>query len=306
MTAKHNSLLLRDSLHRSNSMRHREYLGCQLLLLLFVWPTSACSDAPSPQVIGPRPTEQVESAERVEPVVYSYEIVQTLPHDPEAYTQGLVYREGFLYEGTGPLNGRSGPGSSIRKVDLQSGRVLQIHHVEAPVFGEGIAIFSNRLIQLTWKAGRAFVYDLNTFNPLAQISYTTQGWGLTHDGEQLIMSDGTSTLYFRDPFTLEETRRVQVRAGERPVVNLNELEYIGGEVYANIWRTDYIARIDPHSGQVVAWIDLGGLLSAGNRRGRRAEVLNGIAYDARNDRLFVTGKWWPQLYEIKLVRKQTP
>ena len=287
-------------------MHDFKFFGRQLLFLPLLCLADFTADAASPQAETRQSTARAASAEPAAPVVYSYEIVQTYPHDPQAYTQGLVYRDDFLYEATGPLNGYSGPGSSIRKVDLQSGRVLQIRHVEEPVFGEGIAIFADRLIQLTWKSGRGFVYDLETFNPIAQFSYATQGWGLTHDGERLIMSDGTSTLYFRDPLTLKETGRVQVRVGETPVANLNELEYIDGEVYANISRTDYIARIDPRSGQVVAWIDLRGLLGNEDRAGRRVEVLNGIAYDARNDRLFVTGKWWPKLYEIKLVRKKNP
>lgn len=256
---------------------------------------TACS-GDSAQSKGPQATEPVA---HTEPSSYTYEIVRKYPHDPNAFTQGLVYLEGVLYEGTG-INGRS----SLRKVELESGKVLQQRDIEERFFGEGIAVFANRVLQITWQAKTAFAYDLETFEPLAQFSYSTEGWGLTHDGERLIMSDGTSTLYFRDPFSFEQTGQVAVRQGDKPVANLNELEYINGEVYANIWQTDHIARIDPQSGQITAWIDLSGLLSAEDRGQERVDVLNGIAYDPSGDRLFVTGKWWPMLYEIKLVLKQ--
>ena len=234
-----------------------------------------------------------------EPALYGYEVVNAYPHDPAAFTQGLVYLEGVLYEGTG-LNGRS----SLRKVELETGRVLQQRDLDTRFFGEGIAIFNNRVLQITWQSQTAFVYDVDTFELRTQFSYATEGWGLTHDGERLIMSDGTSTLYFRDPFSFAETGRVAVRQGDSPVANLNELEFIDGQVFANIWQSDRIVRIDPHSGQVTGIIDLSGLLSAADRGGRRVDVLNGIAYDARGDRLFVTGKWWPKLYEVKLVPYQ--
>ncbi len=222
--------------------------------------------------------------------VYSYTVVQTYPHDPNAFTQGLVYTDGVLYEGTGLYGG-----SSLRKVDLETGTVLQIHTLSPEYFGEGIAVYSDTVVQLTWREHVAFVYDRGTFSETGRFTYTTQGWGLTHDGERLIMSDGSATLFFRDPQTFSETGRVQVYDEFGPVTRLNELEYIDGEVYANVWLTDRIARIDPQTGRVTAWIDLAGLRPPGT------DVLNGIAYDSLNDRLFVTGKWWPNLFQIELV-----
>lgn len=266
--------------------------------LWFSYLLCACSDAATTSPDGAQPTEPQAA---VEPTLYGYEIVNTYPHDPMAFTQGLVYLEGFLYEGTG-LNGRS----SLRKVALESGEVVRQRDLDARFFGEGIAVFNNRVLQLTWRSQTAFVYDLDTFEARTQFSYQTEGWGLTHDGQTLIMSDGTSTLYFRDPFTFAETGRVAVRQGEDPVANLNELEYVNGEILANVWQRDYIVRIDPKSGQVTGIIDLRGLLSEADRGGRRVDVLNGIAYDEASDRLFVTGKLWPKLYEINLVPNQNP
>ena len=269
-----------------------------LYCLSFSYLLCACSDAAT------TPPDQAQSTEpqaAVRPTLYGYEVVHTYPHDPTAFTQGLVYLEGFLYEGTG-LNGRS----SLRKVVLESGEVVLQHDLSKRFFGEGIAVFNNRVLQLTWRSQTAFVYDLDTFEVRTQFSYPTEGWGLTHDGQKLIMSDGTSTLYYRDPFTFAETGRVAVRQGESPVTNLNELEYIDGQVFANVWQRDYIVRIDLQSGQVTGIIDLKGLLSEADRGGRRVDVLNGIAYDSAGDRLFVTGKLWPKLYEINLVTNQNP
>jgi len=227
-----------------------------------------------------------------------YRVVHVFPHDPDAFTQGLVYLDGFLYEGTG-LNGRS----SIRKVRLENGEVLQIQRLDPQYFGEGIAIFDNSLFELTWQAEIGFVYDRNSFERTGTFSYKGEGWGLTQDGRRLIMSDGTSYLRFIDPATRKELSRVQVRDGGRPVERLNELEYVKGEVLANVWQTDRIARISPKTGQVLGWIDLSGLLSP--REAQTVEagggVLNGIAYDAQQDRLFVTGKLWPKLFEIKVI-----
>jgi glutamine cyclotransferase len=227
--------------------------------------------------------------------IYGYRIVNAYPHDPEAFTQGLVFQDGIFYEGTG-LRGES----TLRKVDLESGEVLQLYSLPPQYFGEGITIFGERAIQLTWQSGTGFVYDKESFEWLETFSYATEGWGITHDGMRLIMSDGTATLYFWDPETFEETGRVQVYDDNGPVVRLNELEYIQGQVYANIWLTDFVAIIDPQSGGVIAYIDLGGLL-APEDRARQVDVLNGIAYDAAGDRLFVTGKLWPKLFEIELV-----
>ena len=228
--------------------------------------------------------------------IYGYKVIAAYPHDPGAFTQGLLYRDGFLYESTG-LNGQS----SLRKVALATGEVLQIHALEAHFFAEGLAHFANRLIQLTWKSQQAFAYDIDSFEPLTRFTYATAGWGLACDGEQLILSDGTATLYFRNPFTFEEISRVEVSAQGRPIRNLNELEWVEGEIFANIWETDTIARIDPASGQVKGWIDASGLLSTADRQSRRVDVLNDIAYDAKGKRLFLTGKWWPKLYHIELV-----
>ena len=227
---------------------------------------------------------------------YSYRVVHSFPHDPTAYTQGLLYDNGFLYESTGQYGQ-----SSLRKVEFETGTVVQLHQLDDRFFAEGLALFGNRLLQLTWRANKGFAYRLDSFEQLAEFAYPTEGWGLTYDGELLVMSDGSATLYFRDPFTFAEVSRVAVVAQGRPVSQLNELEWVAGEVFANIWQTDTIARIDPATGQVAGWIDLTGLLSNEDRRGSNAEVLNGIAYDSEGERLFVTGKWWPKLYQIELV-----
>ena len=231
--------------------------------------------------------------------VYSYEVVNTYPHDRRAFTQGLVYEAGLLYEGTG-LYGRS----TLRRVELETGDVLQSHQLLPQYFGEGITIFGDRIYQLTWQSQVGFIFDKETFEQLAEFAYPTEGWGLTHDGQQLIMSDGTSTLHFLDPETLTEAGQIQVRANGIPVVRLNELEYINGEVYANIWQTDRVARIDPQTGDVVGWIELGGLLEPEDHD-PSVDVLNGIAYDAAGGRLFVTGKLWPKLFEIELLAQKT-
>ena len=224
-----------------------------------------------------------------------YRVVHTFPHDPEAFTQGLVYLDGFLYEGTG-LNGRS----SIRKVRLENGEVLQIHKLDSQYFGEGIAIFDNSLFELTWQAEIGFVYDRTSFERTGTFSYKGEGWGLTQDGRRLVMSDGTSYLRFFDPATRKELSRVQVRDGGRPVERLNELEYVKGEIWANIWQTGWIVRIDPASGKLLGRIDMNSLADDEQRQNKNADVLNGIAYDAAADRLFVTGKLWQRLFEIKV------
>jgi glutamine cyclotransferase len=222
-----------------------------------------------------------------------YAITKSYQHDRDAFTQGLQYVDGLLYEGTG-LNGRS----SIRKVQLETGTVLQRRELPQQYFGEGITLFKGTLYQLTWQSGLAFSYDAKTFKPSSTFKYRGEGWGLTHDGTQLIMSDGTDALRFLDPATFAERRRIKVTAAGKPVPQLNELEYVKGEIFANVWTTDYIARIDPQSGKVTGWIDLRGLLSAREREA--TDVLNGIAYDAAGNRLFVTGKLWPKIFEIRL------
>jgi len=222
--------------------------------------------------------------------VQHYRIVRVYPHDPKAFTQGLQYVDGVLYEGTGQRGQ-----SSIRRVKLETGEVLQKRDLASEHFGEGITVWKNDLIQLTWQSHLAFVYDRETFAPKKQFSYPGEGWGLTHDGTSLIMSDGTSELRVLDPVTFVEKRRIRVTAAGAPLRNLNELEYVKGEIFANVWTTDYIARIAPDTGTVTAYIDLRGLLTP------NPDVLNGIAYDAARDRLFVTGKWWPKLFEIKIL-----
>ena len=230
-----------------------------------------------------------------EPVDYTFEFVQEFPHDRGAFTQGLAIEDGVLYEGTGLFGG-----SSLRRVDLATGEVLQQVDLGAQYFGEGITVFGDRIIQLTWRNHKGFVYDLESFELLEEFSYTTEGWGLTHDGTNLVMSDGTNYLYFLDPVTFERHRSVPVFDGEEPVFQLNELECIDGYIFANVWKSDDIARIDPESGFVVDWIEIVGLLSDDDPR-TSDMVLNGIAYDADADRLFVTGKLWPKLFEIQLV-----
>ncbi|HEX5475244.1 MAG TPA: glutaminyl-peptide cyclotransferase [Vicinamibacterales bacterium] len=226
--------------------------------------------------------------------VFGYRVVHTYPHDRSAFTQGLIYRGGFLYEGTG-LNGQSG----IRKVDLDTGRVVEFKALDSRYFGEGITDWQDSLVQLTWQSEIGFVYDLATFQRRRTFTYQGEGWGLTHDTAHLIMSDGSSSLRFLDPSTFKEIRRVTVRDARGPVDRLNELEYVKGQIYANVWQTQRIAQIAPDTGRVTGWIDLSGLLLPADRAG--TDVLNGIAYDAAAGRLFVTGKLWPKLFEITLV-----
>jgi len=239
------------------------------------------------------PSPAATRTEEFTPVM-TYEVLNIFPHDPQAFTQGLVYHEGYLYESTG-LYGES----SLRKVELETGEVLRKVDLSEAYFAEGLALYEDRLFQLTWREGTGFIYGLEDFSLIDQFVYQTEGWGLTHDGERLIMSDGTNNLYFLDPNTLQITKTLEVTFMGEEIVRLNELEYIRGEIYANIWQTDYIVRIDPTTGDVLGWIDLGGILPEDLRGG--TDVLNGIAYDQEGDRLFVTGKFWPQLYEIQLI-----
>jgi glutamine cyclotransferase len=227
--------------------------------------------------------------------VYGYRIVNTYPHDPGAFTQGLIFHDGHLYEGTG-LHGAS----SLRKVELDTGKVLKRHDLPDKYFGEGIAFCGNRLIQLTYQSKIGFIYDLD-LRQVGSFNYPTEGWGLTCDGSRLILSDGTATLRWLDAKTFKLVKKIAVTDQGRPVGHLNELEYVKGEIFANIWNTDYIVRISPDTGEVTGWIDLGGLSQ--HARGEGADVLNGIAYDERSDRLFVTGKLWPKVFEIKLLNK---
>jgi glutamine cyclotransferase len=220
-------------------------------------------------------------------------VVQTFPHDSGAYTQGLAIADGQLYEGTGWLGE-----SNLRRVDMASGSVLQQVDLPRDVFGEGIAVVGNRIVQLSWRNQTGYVYDRDSFSRLGTFGYPMEGWGLTYDGTRLIFSDGSDMLRFIDPETFAEIGQVRVSAGGRPVFMLNELEYISGAIYANVWQTDRIAIIDPSTGNVCSWIDLTGLNAA--PRSSRDDVLNGIAYDADSGRVFVTGKRWPTLFEIEV------
>lgn len=233
------------------------------------------------------------------PALYTYKIVNRLPHDPQAFTQGLVYKDGCFYEGTG-LYGHS----SLRQVNPADGTVLDQVNLPYTFFGEGITIHQDRIIQLTWREHRAFVYDLASFSLLDTFTYTTEGWGITSDGKYLIMSDGSSLLTYRDPDTFNSVLRLPVRSNGQPVTHLNELEFINGKIFANVWLTDQIAIIDPTSGQVTAWLDLTGLLDPKDHPGQTVDVLNGIAYDEQEDRLFVTGKLWPYIFEIEIMTEK--
>jgi glutaminyl-peptide cyclotransferase len=226
---------------------------------------------------------------------YTYRIVKVYPHDPAAFTQGLVYDRGVLYEGTG-LEGQS----SLRQVELETGKVLREYKLPGQYFGEGIALFGDNIYQLTYQSHIGFVYKKSDFTLLHDFTYNTEGWGLTQDGKRLIMSDGTSSLYFLDPQSLKAAGSLSVSDKGAPVAKINELEYIKGSLYANIWDTSRIAIINLADGRVTGWVDLSGLLQTRKYSGR-VDVLNGIAYDSQGDRLFVTGKWWPYLFEIKLV-----
>ena len=223
-------------------------------------------------------------------------IVHVYPHDPDAFTEGLFYQDGVLYESTG-LEGRS----SIRKVKLETGEVLQQRPLDAQYFGEGIVAWKGKLVELTWQSQIGFVYDQASFQLRSSFGYKGEGWALTRDDHRLIMDDGTPQIRFLDPVTLKQIGQITVTDAGHPVFNLNELEWVKGEIYANIWQTNRIARIDPKSGHVLGWIDLSDMaLVEASKGGKPIDVLNGIAYDAAHDRLFVTGKLWPDLYEIKL------
>jgi glutamine cyclotransferase len=234
-------------------------------------------------------TELTEPVQDEMSNIQSYRIVKTYPHDKGAFTQGLVFHEGYLYESTG-LVGQS----TLRKTELETGQIVQQHDVPADYFAEGLARWKDSLIQLTWTSGKGFIYDIATFRQIGEFTYDGEGWGITSDGAHLIMSDGTATLRFVDPKTFKVVRKLTVSDQHKPIVYLNELEFIKGEIYANVWLTSYIVRISPETGAVLGWIDLRGLKTQG-------DVLNGIAYDKATDRLFVTGKHWPNIFEIALV-----
>ena len=242
-------------------------------------------------------TDLTESSHSPQAIpLYTYRVINLYPHDRNAFTQGLVFENDFLYEGTG-LHEKS----SLRKVELATGSVIQMKELPRKFFGEGVTIYENRIIQLTWRSHTGFVYDKESFALLQEFSYPMEGWGITHDGSHLIMSDGTSTLHFLDPHTFKEVDQITVTDANGLVSKLNELEYVKGEIYANVWPTERVAMIKPHTGQVSGWIELSGLLRKEDYD-TPMDVLNGIACDEKDDRLFVTGKWWPTLFEIKLIR----
>ncbi|WP_417739431.1 glutaminyl-peptide cyclotransferase [Rosistilla oblonga] len=227
--------------------------------------------------------------------IATFEVVNVYPHDPAAFTQGLAIDGGRMYEGTGQYGS-----SSLRRVELASGKVLQSISLNRDLFGEGITVWKDSIIQLTWKKRRAFVFDRDTFQHRKTLRYAGEGWGLTHDGTHLIMSDGSSRLRFLDPETFREVRQITVHDGRRRIDDLNELEFVEGEIFANVWYNDSIARISPQDGRILGWIDLHNLWPA-RQRPTREHVLNGIAYDREAKRLYVTGKNWPKLYEVRIV-----
>lgn len=229
--------------------------------------------------------------------VYGYQVVKTYPHSTASYTEGFLYMDGMFYEGTG-LTGHSG----LLATEMATGRIVQEADLPRQFFGEGIVNVGPNLYQWTWQTHQGFVYDRLSFRLLRQFSYSGEGWGMTRNAKELITSDGTATLRFRNPDTFAETRAIVVHDGERQIVDLNELEWVHGEVYANVWHTDRIARISPKDGKVVGWIDLKGILPDAQRRDVDS-VPNGIAYDEKGDRLFVTGKQWPTIFEIRLVKQ---
>jgi glutaminyl-peptide cyclotransferase len=229
---------------------------------------------------------------------YTYKIIQVFSHDTAAFTEGLAFDNGYLYEGTGQYQK-----SSLRRVDLENGRILQNFRLPDQYWGEGITVFKDTIVQLTYQNNTGFIYDKNSFSLLRQFSYPTDGWGLTSDGSRLIMSDGTSSIYFIDPVTLAITGNMSVMENGMPVKNINELEYIHGQIYANIWPSDKIAIIDPITGQLGGWLDLAGLLQT-RASSTPVDVLNGIAFNPQSEHLIVTGKWWPYLFEIQQIEKK--
>lgn len=252
-----------------------------------------------PAVTAPAGSTAVMSADANAVAHYSYEVVNTYPHDPAAYTQGLAYHDGFLYESTG----RNGA-SSLRKVELATGKVVQKKDVAAQYFAEGMTILKDRVYQVTWQTQKGFVYDLRDFKLVKEFSYSGEGWGLADDDDKsLLMSDGTSQIRALDPQNLKVKKTLDVIDRGMPLSELNELEYVKGIIFANVWQTDQIVQIDPATGKIIGWLDLAGLLPAADRGSDIEAVLNGIAYDAAQDRLFVTGKLWPKLFEIRLKKR---
>ncbi|NOT48849.1 MAG: glutaminyl-peptide cyclotransferase [Acidobacteria bacterium] len=286
------------------------------LLILLALMAVSCGDVPKNS--SPNTSVNKNANTKTEVPTYTYQVVKSYPHDPNAFTQGLIFRDGFLYEGTGEEGE-----STLRKVDIATGKVLQKFALRSEIFGEGLTAIGDKLYQISWQNGLAWEYNLSDFKMLREITYTGEGWGITTDGTQLIMSDGTHLLKFIDPQTFKTTRTVPVMQDSgKPLYLLNELEWVKGEIWANIWhseqtatgttqgrmpniaRPNTIARIDPASGHVTGWIDLAGISPTDqDDKDKQENTLNGIAYDEAGDRLFVTGKNWKKLYEIKVVPK---
>jgi glutaminyl-peptide cyclotransferase len=279
--------MVREREHRLLQGTMRSGFACLLFAILF-----------TPLVAGAAFGQTAHQAHIMQPPEYTFKIIQVFPHDRTAFTQGLIYHDGFFYEGTG-LNGRS----SLRKVRMDTGTVVQYVDLDPQYFGEGITLYKDEIVQLTWQSHTGFVYNLSDFRLLRQFSYPGEGWGLTTGGNEIFMSDGTAEIRVLNGATLKEKRRLKVHDGNTATTELNELEFVEGEIFANIWQTNRIARISPQTGKVVGWIDLTGLLSPVYRLEDGA-VLNGIAYDPAHKRLFVTGKLWPSIFEIQLVPKQ--
>ena len=299
--AVHDAVLASDfGLLSDFGFRISDLLLASILLLLLV---SGCKksapDSPTP----PPPSGSIPPSPPAHggPIPwYTYDVVHTWPHDRTAFTEGLVYFDGAMYESTG-LIGQS----KLRKYDLQTGKVLREIDLPEGFFGEGLAILNSKAYQLTYKTGKAFVYDLNTFQKETEFNYEGEGWGMTTDGKSLIMDNGSEQIFFRDPSTFSVQRTISVSANGHSITNINELEYIKGELFANVWKTMAVLRIDPATGQVLGAIDFTGLL-ASEDLDQQIDVMNGIAYDAAGDRLFVTGKWWPKIYEVRLKPKPAP
>ncbi len=264
-----------------------------LLMLL-----SSCGGTNVPTTV--QIVSTTDTSVSAEPQLYTYEIVKTYPHDPKSFTQGLVFDNGVFYESAG-LNAAYSGHSSLRKVEVTTGKLLKLIDVPEPYFAEGLALFDGKLFQLTWQHQKGFIYDRDTFAARGEFKYSGEGWGLTHDGKSLILSDGTHQLRFLDPTTFQEQRRISVYDRDGRVDELNELEYVKGEIFANIWQEDRIVRVDPKDGKILGWIDLRGLKA--KQDNPDAEVLNGIAYDVAQDHLYVTGKKWSKLFEIRLKKK---
>jgi glutaminyl-peptide cyclotransferase len=295
-----------SSASRGKIMRRTFGQGSIALSLLLGSTACRQSAQPPPSLKAvPAAAQSTTEEQQQNPIVpvrvptYRVEVVNAYPHDGTAFTQGLVYHQGQLYESTG-LERQS----SLRRVELETGRVLRKVDILPQYFGEGLVLFNNKFIQLTWVHGIALQYDFNSFEQTGSFRYSGEGWGITHDGQQLIMSDGTADIRFLDPTNFQEKRRVTVTDNGRPINRLNELEYVKGEIWANVWYTDRIVRIQPATGNVVGWIDLAGLLNPADNPNGRADVLNGIAYDAERDRIFITGKLWPKLFEIRVIEQK--